>query len=654
VTGDPARDPAHRRVERFVKDNTTAVAIAVYAIAVIAAVLVAYYTIFTYLAPYDDEGTLLVTLKAFVHGDALYKEIWSVYGPFFYEVFGAFFKVTGASITTDASRSIVVLVWVGASLLFGLAAHRLTGRLSLGITALIATFATLNVLDNEPMHPQGLCILLLAGFALVAACGGGRRNVWSGAGCGALLAALLLTKVNLGVFAIAGAVLAVFLTVGPLQRRTWLRWLVVVAYLAIPTVVMARDLRQPWVREFIIVELLAAVAVLVAARSLRPPRDDDDGGTLRWVLAGLAGFVALFVAVIVVILLTGPSPHDLYEGMIKGAFDIRDVLDSQFGFPPGSTIDWGIASVAAAAVASHLRARGTGATSIWPGLLRGGVGLAILLGVAHLTPVALNPTSQNSVVIPLLLAWVVAIPPSGVEESRHKRLLRALLPLVTIALTLQVYPVPGSQIGIASASFVPIGALCIADGLAGLRAWSTARGPIPLQNFVAAASALAIAVPAAFAINVLLLPGVNNVIGYHDNTELALPGANLMRIGASQADEYEALVQLLHEHDCSTFVGYPTVNSLYLWSGLEPPKPTMPNAWFYALNDSQQALALRELKASPRPCAIKDEELAGSYLKGLPPPEKPLVEYVLKDFTPIAKVGSFEFELPKPAATGKG
>ena len=47
------------------------------------------------------------------------------------------------------------------------------------------------------------------------------------ASAGALLAALALTKINLGIFAVAAVALAAVLTVEPLYRRRWLRWPVV-------------------------------------------------------------------------------------------------------------------------------------------------------------------------------------------------------------------------------------------------------------------------------------------------------------------------------------------------------------------------------------------------------------------------------------------
>jgi hypothetical protein len=71
----------------------------------------------------------------------------------------------------------------------------------------------------------------------------------------------------------------------------------------------------------------------------------------------------------------------------------------------------------------------------------------------------------------------------------------------------------------------------------------------------------------------------------------------------------------------------------------------------YAASRSQQQRVVNELRASPRPCVIKSNELAAGYLHGVPPPDTPLVNYVLNDFRPAAKVGGFEFLLPKTPAS---
>ena len=136
--------------------------------------------IFTTFVDYDDEGTLLVSLNAFAHGDALYKDVFSPYGPFFFEFFGAIFSL-GPHVDNDTSRLLVIVIWVGTSLLIGLACQRLTGRLALGGAGMIVAFAALYALFPEPMHPHGLLVLLLAGFVLAAVRGPGRRIALGGA-----------------------------------------------------------------------------------------------------------------------------------------------------------------------------------------------------------------------------------------------------------------------------------------------------------------------------------------------------------------------------------------------------------------------------------------------------------------------------------------
>jgi hypothetical protein len=648
-----------RKVQQRAAAQPAVTAIVLYAAVAIGAFVTAYFHIFSEFAVYDDEGTLLVTVKAFVHGDALYRDIWSVYGPFYYELFGGFFKLFGISVTTDASRTIVLFVWIGASLLFGLTAQRLTDRLSLGLTTMIAAFAALGVLANEPMHPQGLCALLLAALVFCAVSGIRERVGWSGIACGALLAALLLTKVNLGVFAIAGTVVAAALTIGPIYRIRPLRWLIVLAFLAMPVLILGHDLRQNWVRELALLEVLAAVAVLVAARTVSPARagadSDGDAGMLRWALRAIAGFLVAFVLFIVIILLTGPSPADVYRGVVTDALEIHNVLTSAFTFPPGAVLDWAIAAVAAAALASWARlARIATRPVLWTGLLRALAGLTILCSVAHITPLALNPAAGDPVVIPMLLAWIAVIPPFGAVETDYKRFLRLLLPMVAIAETLQVYPVPGSQVGIASVTFVVVGALCLADALADLSAWSAARGGSTVSNLGAAVGVLAIAIPAMFGLNAIVLPAFTDAYTYRGQPSLGLPGAGTMHLPPEQVAEYQGLVEGLHHYECSTFIGWPAVNSLYLWSGLEPPQPSVPNGWFYAATEAQQQQAVEELKAAERPCAIVNEKLAAFYLKSEPPPSTPLVRYVEHNFESAATIGDSILMLPKPSATAGG
>jgi hypothetical protein len=634
-----------RRIRDTAAAYPDAVAIGVYASIAIATMVAAYLAIFTLFMPYDDEGTLLVTVQAFTDGDVLYRDIYSAYGPFYYELFGGLFALTGQEVTTDASRTIVIVIWVGTSLLFGLVAQRLTGRLALGATGMVAAFAALGVLVNEPMHPHGLCVLLLGAFVVLAVREPSRRG-WIGAVSGALLAALLLTKINLGIFALAATVLAALWTVGSLYRHAWLRLPVIVAFLAMPLLITSRDLSLGWVRELLVLEALAFVAILIAARPLRPQAGDEDAQLRRWLLVAAGGFAAAFVAIFGIVLLTGPSPADVYDGIITQALEVRDVLVLEFQFPTAA-LDWGIVAVAAALLSVRLRSGVPGEPKLWPGLLRAGAGMAILFSIAHITPFGLDPAAGNPIVLPMALAWVAAVPVAGARESAHRRFLRVLLPALAVAETLQVYPVAGSQTGIAAVFFVPVAALCLGDALTELRAWAIARGGAVPTRLGAVTCVAGVALAAIFVLNSVLLPGASNAVLYRDQQELTLPGAGLMRLPQPTADTYTGIVDLLHRYRCSTFVGYPSTNSLYLWSGLDAPKPQLPNAWMEAFDRDQQQRIVDEMRASPRPCVVRSEERAGMYLPEGPPVNRPLVDYVFDEFEPVGTSGDFELLIPK-------
>ena len=622
-------------------------AVGLYALVAMLAAVAAYYTLFTVWAGYDDEGTLLVTLQSFSHGGTLYNDIYTPYGPFYYELFGGLLALTGADVTNDLSRSTVVVLWVGTSLVFGIAAQRLTGYLLVGITAMIAAFATLYVLANEPMHPQVLCVLLLGVFVLLAAFGPGRRPLWAGAAAGAVLAALFLTKINLGTYAIAAAVLAAALTIEPLRRRRWLSLPAIAAVLLLPLVVVYRDLDIATLRDMLAAETLALAAIAIAAWPLGWRKGEDDGA-VGWLLGALAGFAVAFAAILAAIVLNGSPLSDVYEGVVTEAMRIREV-NGGGDFPITiAVVDWGVAAVAGAALTLSLRRwRSDGAPSIWPGLLRAVAGLAVLLTVARITPFAVGPSGGSQLSLPLMLAWIAAVPPAGADEGPFKRFVRVLLPALGALEVLQAYPVAGSQVGIASLTFVPVGALLLGDALTSLREWSAARGALALERFGAVVAIALAAIAADFAVNSILRSIVNNKMVYDERKSLPFSGASRLRPLESDHENYTRLVADLRRYRCTDFIGYPNVNSLYLWSGIEPPAPDAPGAWIEALDSERQQRVVNELRASPRPCAIRNEGLAGAWLGGEPPPDRPLVNYVLNDFRTVDEVGDFQFMLPR-------
>ncbi len=640
------REPApvrRRWLREALFDDPAVRAIVVYALIAMGAAATAYFAIFTTYQPYDDEGTLLTTLRAFVEGDALYSEIFTPYGPFYYEVFGGLFALTGWSVTTDASRLIVVFVWVATSALYGIAAQRLTGRLTLGAAAMMAAFGTLLPLVNEPMHPHGLASLLIAAFVAVLVIAGERRPRAAGLAGGALLIALVLTKINLGAFAIAATVLATALSVETFKRRGWILWPVIVAFLAVPAAVMVRDLGESWVRDLILLQVLAGAAIVVTAWA--PPRlgRDPDRRLVRWLLAALAGGAAMAVVVLGILIGLGLSPGDVYEGIVTDALEIRDTIVGPY-LLPAAAINWAIFGLALALVAVLLRLRQAPRPSSWEGVLRILAGLTIWLTIIG-TPPFRFAFGTSFLAVPLILAWVAALPPANAETSPFARFLRILLPALAVAQVTQIYPVPGTQQAIAAVIFVPVGALCLADGLALLRLRAAASGPAALERLAIVVLVFSVALAGKMALDQVIRPGLNYMKTYRALPALALPGAEYMRLPPSTAEPSEQLVALLREHECSTLVSYPGLNSLYLWAELPVPKPGLPGPWVRLLDDDRQREAVDSLRASPRPCAIRNETLAlQTWARG--DEDTPLLRYIDSDFKPVDAVGEFEFLIP--------
>ena len=617
-----------------------------YAAIAIAAGVTAYFAIFTQFAVYDDEGTLLVTLKGFVHGDVLYRDIYSEYGPFYYELFGGLFAITGHAVTTDASRSLVIVLWVGTSFLFGLAAQRLSGQLLLGGVGMIVAFGVLRVLANEPMHPQVLCVLLLGALTLLVAVGPGRRASLTGVGAGALIAALLLTKVNLGGFAVAAVALAAVMTVAPLHRRAWLRWPVLAAFLAMPIVTMGRDLGEEWVRNFVLLEMLATVALIAAAWPERSRRGEEEPVLRDWLLGACIGFACAFAAILIAILLMGSTFSDVYDGAIRQALRVRVVNPSPLPLP-ASAVDWGVIAVAASALTAAWRSSASKKATLVPGLLRAGVGLAIWYTAARIAPIGISPSSGNPLTVPLVLAWVAAVPPVDSPEPSYKRFARIFFPGLAIAESLQAYPVPGSQVGIAATTYVAVGALCLGDAMVLLRRWAVERDARAAERLGLVVGVVTIALAVELGLDLIARPAATELVAYRRQTALSFPGATQLRLPPAEAETYEKVVALLHRYRCTTFVGYPNVDSLYLWSGIDAPPPAAPGAWIRALDSERQQGIVNEVRASPRPCAIRSEYRAGGWLQGARPPDTPLVRYILDDFEPVARAGDFQLLLPK-------
>lgn len=602
-----------------------------------ACAIAAYWAIFTEFAPYDDEGTLLVDLWSFLHGHVLYRDIFAQYGPFYYEVFGGFFALTGKAVSTDAGRLIVVAVWVAASLILGVVSHRLTRRLSLGLGGLAVAFAPLGALTAEPMHPIGLSLLLLALLALVAVFSSGHRPVFTGALVGALIAALTMTKINLGLFALSALVFAAAVTTPFVRRHRIGRWVIPVSFGLLPVALVHADLREGWVRDLAFLATVSIAALAVTAT--QEAWDTKSAPPNRWLIAAACAFVTTTVIVLAVAIATGPSLSEIYDNIVRDAARGRELFVIPFTLPPAAA-EWAVASLALAAIVVAVR-RYSSAPPRWLAWARIAAGLAIWFTIAQVAPFGLKPGS-NAVALPMTLAWVATVPPASGDSWYCPGFVRVFLPALAVAETLQVYPVAGSQLLGSAVLYGPVGALCLADGL---RELETSRRAD--DRSLAAPTITRIA---TWALSLMLIwstvvsPGISSGVQYADQPALSFAGATRLHLPADQAGTYESLVELIRMH-CRALGTYPGLNSFYIWAGIRPTRQNTPTAWMTVLSYERQEQVVRELQQSAQPCAIRNDQLADNWLEGRPA-QGPLVVYLLGHFHSVKQIGGYQFMLP--------
>jgi hypothetical protein len=567
---------------------------------------------------YDDEGYYLANLGDYLAGHPLLTQYAQVYGPFFYETFGGLFKLLGLSPSNDSARFVTVAVWLIASVAGGLIAFKLSRNLWLGLAAELLTFGVLWVLTNEPLGTYGLSALLLLALAAAATF----RSAWpraSAASIGAIVAALCLVKINVGGFA---AIAVIFAWAAGLPHR-WRRILLpglVGVITTLPFVLTLPMLGAGWVLELAVVLGLSAAAVGVAC-FVTPPRSLP-APSGRWIVAGGA---VLAIVSLGIALAGGTHPVDLWTGMVVAPLRFPGLFTLPVNLNPGYDLIAGFAF--AAAIAISMRHTFSGGSAMAAGLVRVGAGLVTWLSVALL------PASIFLLALPL--AWLATQAPDENGDDPVGGYARVLLPALAILESLQTYPIAGSQLSMAALGLVPVGAITLGDGIRQLRAASLAGG-----GTAKAVSALA---PVLFVVNIAVVLVLTLIVtaSFVNGTPLGLPGAQAVRLPAQQAGHLRQLVAAV-DRGCSSFITFPGMNSLYIWTAEDPPTTVHIQQWWLVLDGNQQQALVQQLTGKPRLCVIKNQHVIDMWAQGRTISHSPLVDFIDREFVRDSSYGDYE------------
>lgn len=403
----PAPEAAPTRASRR---SGWATSTAVYATLFVLCALSAYWAMFSQFAPYDDEGFFDYSLKLFLAGHSLYSSVFTDYGPFYYELFGGLFSILGHGVTTDEGRLVQLAFWLFATFALGISAHRLTGRLALGVTALTTSFLLMVALMNEPMHPEALVCALLSAIIVVSAFGLPRWHRASLFAIGALVAALLLTKINVGGYAVVAVAFAAVVAGRSLGRLTILRWLVTAAFVLVGPAVMFGEIDTGTAQTYALLAVLSTLSLVFVAvpTSGQPGRDDESARWPQWLVGG---FATGLVVVIGLIFVLGATPAALFHDVIVVPSHQASLL-----YLPAELNDnvvwWSLAATAVAWTIGKLGRGGLETSTAEPdlagGVLRVLAGAAILLSLGDQFPFSIAPDAPFALAMPL--AWVAALP----------------------------------------------------------------------------------------------------------------------------------------------------------------------------------------------------------------------------------------------------
>jgi hypothetical protein len=259
-----------------------------------------------------------------------------------------------------------------------------------------------------------------------------------------------------------------------------------------------------------------------------------------------------------------------------------------------------------------------------------------------------NAKAQLAFLLPWV--WLVAVPGASVREaSADGSFGRIFLALAAVWQSLQVYPVAGTQVTIATLFLVLAYGVCLSDALQVM-----ARNPriarvrsaltVTTPNFPQALAGVALLF--IFANAWCKLPDVRRE--HARLRPLELPGSAHVRMDDETVTMYRGLAQYLAT-ESGTFVTYPGVNSLYFWADKRPPTQLNSTGWGQ-LTHAQQREILDTLAKAERPRLVIIEAMMQHWDSTAYDPIRPLVRFVAEECRPLRRMGRFVIFEPKANA----
>ncbi|MBS1855960.1 MAG: hypothetical protein JST11_11390 [Acidobacteria bacterium] len=588
--------------------------------AALLAYLFARHALSTVYKTYDDEGYMLLSLDHYLRGGHLYTEVFTQYGPFFFYAQAAVFGLLRLPVTHDSGRLVTLLFWMASAGLGGWFVHRVTRNTVLAAAAGLAVAVLMHDLSFEPGHPQQEILLGLM-LACVVSTFGGRGAM---ALLGAIGAALVFTKINVGAFYLAALGFTLVCRLPEGWGRRILVGLSLVYALGFPVALMWRHL--PGASGFCVLAAAAAGGTFLAA-SLEAPRGAHPLRDLYYAAAGAAAGALLIAGEA---MREGMSLATLMEGVVWTPMRHPGVFSMVVG------VGAGIAALAVIVTGSlvglHLSADGRRDRAAGRVQHESGVPLERLrdlqCGIGLIAIPLLVAAAFNS-------AWILPFLPLGLLRLRDAGCTEATPRLFVACLSatqfLQLYPVAGTQAAVAASPLLLWAFVCIHDGTDGRVFLARLRRSTVLGGLVLAGCAGTIL-------------GTGTCAQTYPTPASKLRGASWLHLPAGSEAGYRYLAGEIRAN-CDMLFTMPGMGSFNFWSGVPTPNGMNLTVWVREFTPAQQQSILDALRADPRACAVYSDETTKRWANTPEDLASPLARYVREEMPKVAGRMGYEIRV---------
>jgi len=592
------------------------------------AAVYAFTTTFGQFRAYDDEGCLMISVQGYLEGNPLYDRVHTAYGPVYYIYEWGLHTLAAIPLTNDATAGLCVAHWILGAIILALAGFRMTRSALLAAFIFMQAIVHFEPLANEPGHPQEVVIMLLGLGALVAAGGLKRRQTLP------LLAAigtgLLLTKINVGgFFGMALALSMLCCTSGGGFVRVGV-WGVTLLGGLMPVLLMQTHYDEAWARYYSLQMALSILAVGIVANTFVGERTIH----LRdWVRAVAATAVTLGLTLLV-LLVNGSTMSAVWESLVGCAFKIGGIFYIPLHLENWSWSAWGalMTAILIAGLKKHEAAM-VAAFSL----------IKAFYGMVGTLVLVFEPREQLGGLLPW--AWLLIV---GTKAKDNDLFPRVFISCLAVWQGLQAYPVAGTQVSVGTFIGVLVCSVCLWDAL---RVFAgTALLSLPLQKAASigggnlAKIGVGLALLAVFSMN--WCEPVLKWRDYQAKQPLDLPGCHYRRLAPAEVMPYRELAEFL-QTKCDTFIILPGLNSMYFWTGKQPPTFFNVNGEGILPAEPRQTEVVETLKRAKRALVVLREVPWSPGISHGEFKEGPLADFVRAECYQIAAFAPFKILTPR-------